>query len=496
MGQWTDRIHSHRIWGALKDLGPAIDRALQSEVTAVDAVDSLERLRTVLIFCGKRLAAVDPVLLTPNSMENLASNLTQIQAHVDSFTSTGDVSQLTSANLQADSALMNVAIVLGAVTADDLTVIGEAASMYRSTLEKHLREALELQRDLREKATANATTLSALEAAITAEQQRLAALITEQQSHFSAAQDKRATEFAASQAEYLAKYSAAIAEQQSQFSTDQDSRRTAFAELQSESQTRFSLLMTKYEETYKDYKSELLDREKQASDAHKASLDLLHTEFKGAATVLLQNMKQKKSEIESLVGVIGNLGVTSGYKKVADQARLRLYVWQSLTVMALIGLVAVAFLSAFPKEQFFPAGNAALHHANPIPSVQNSPPTLQASSDTTFYHGLATRIFLSLTFGIFAAYAGRQASHAFTIEQKNRKLALELEALGPFIEPLEKTDRDKFRVQIGDRSFGVPEPNGLNSKEDDPVSLISLLKSKEFQEVIGAQVREAMKGFR
>lgn len=279
--------------GALKDLGPAIDRALQSEATGADAVDSLERLRTVLIFCGKRLAAVDPVLLAPNSIENLASNLTQIQAHVDAFTSTGDVSQLTSANLQADSALMNVALVLGAVTADDLTVIGEAASMYRSTLEKHLREALELQRDLREKATANAATLSALEVAITAEQQRLAALITEQQSHFSAAQDKRATEFAASQAEYLARYSAAIAEQQSQFSTDQDSRRTAFAELQSESQTRFSLLMTKYEETYKDYKSELLDREKQASDAHKASLDLLHTEFKGAATVLLQNMKQK-----------------------------------------------------------------------------------------------------------------------------------------------------------------------------------------------------------
>lgn len=496
MGQWIDRVRSHRIWEVLKELGPAIDRALQSRATDADVVDSLERLRTVLIFCGKRLAAVDPVLLVPTAIENTASNLTQVQAHVDAFTATGDVSQLANANLQADAVLMNVALVLGPVTADDLTVIGEAAATYRSTLEKHLQATLELQRDLSEKAAANGARLLALETAITAEQQRLAALVTEQQSQFSAAQDKRATEFAASQTEYLARHSAAITEQQSQFSTDQDSRRTAFAELQSESQTKFSLLMTKYEETYTDYKGELVDREKQAGDAHKASLDALHTEFKGAATVLLQNMKQKKAEIESLVGVIGNLGVTSGYKKAADQARLRLYVWQSLTVMALIGLVAVAFMSAFPKQQFFPAGNAALQHAGSIPSGQNSPPTLQASSDTTFYHGLATRVFLSLTFGIFAAYAGRQASHAFNVEQKNRKLALELEALGPFIEPLEKGDRDKFRVQIGDRSFGVPEPNGSNSKEDDPVSLVSLLKSKEFHDAIGTQVREAVKGLR
>jgi hypothetical protein len=33
-------------------------------------------------------------------------------------------------------------------------------------------------------------------------------------------------------------------------------------------------------------------------------------------------------------------------------------------------------------------------------------------------------------------------------------LALELEAIGPFLAPLEKEKQDEFRLKIGDRSFG------------------------------------------
>jgi hypothetical protein len=70
------------------------------------------------------------------------------------------------------------------------------------------------------------------------------------------------------------------------------------------------------------------------------------------------------------------------------------------------------------------------------------------------------------------------------MEQRNRKMALELEALGPFIEPLDKADRDKFRVQIGDRSFGAAANATGNTKEDDPVTALAILKSKELGEFI------------
>src|SRR5450432_2620541 len=42
----------------------------------------------------------------------------------------------------------------------------------------------------------------------------------------------------------------------------------------------------------------------------------------------------------------------------------------------------------------------------------------------------------------------------YKIERRNRKMALELEAIGAFLGPLPEEDKQKFRHTIGDRSFG------------------------------------------
>lgn len=61
------------------------------------------------------------------------------------------------------------------------------------------------------------------------------------------------------------------------------------------------------------------------------------------------------------------------------------------------------------------------------------------------------------------------------------------------IEPLKQEDRDKFRVQVGDRSFGVPDHNIGNKKEDDPVTALAIMKSKEIQEFVTNLVKETVK---
>ena len=135
---------------------------------------------------------------------------------------------------------------------------------------------------------------------------------------------------------------------------------------------------------------------------------------------------------------------------------------------------------------------------------KEAPPEVKATldgaapshSEAEFYQGFATRVFLSITFGIFAAYAAKQASRFFETESRNRKLALELEALGPFIEPLEKSDQDKFRVQIGDRSFGVNDHESYRVKDEDPVTLAGWLKSKDGIEALTGPIKELLKGMK
>jgi len=259
-----------------------------------------------------------------------------------------------------------------------------------------------------------------------------------------------------------------------------------------------------------------VEKGKAAEETFKNNAQELQATYSKTAAEILEQIETHKKNVESLVGVIGNLGVTSGYLKVANHARWMLYIWQSITVAALGCLIYVAALVAFPNEKAVvqeatppahlvtdaqPAKPANEGKDGPNKAANATKPETKGgtpaasvlSSDSEFYHGLATRIFLALTFGIFAGYAGRQASHFMEIEKKNRKLALELEALGPFIEPLKQEDRDKFRVQVGDRSFGVPDHDIGNKKEDDPVTALALMKSKEVQEFLTNLVKETVK---
>jgi hypothetical protein len=69
--------------------------------------------------------------------------------------------------------------------------------------------------------------------------------------------------------------------------------------------------------------------------------------------------------------------------------------------------------------------------------------------------------------------------------RRNRKLALELEALGPFLAPLPTELQDKFRLEIGDRSFGRQDLGLGRRGEKSPATVVDVLSwSKEFREFV------------
>jgi hypothetical protein len=75
-----------------------------------------------------------------------------------------------------------------------------------------------------------------------------------------------------------------------------------------------------------------------------------------------------------------------------------------------------------------------------------------------------------------------EADKLFTDERRNRKLALELEAIGPYLEPLPIEEQNKFRVDIGNRSFG--QEHDPHEHRKSPVSILALAKSKEGREML------------
>lgn len=444
MGIWVDKIKTHDIWTSLQILGNTIDKVSSVNFTiSEDNAEGIERLRQILAFTGKRLAATDPFLLDLTLLDSVNANLREISSTLELFMSTEEESRLITVQSIADAILNHLSKVLQPIPLDDLTIINESLTNYRNNITEYTQAESEKFEFVNEKINSINTTLVAHEQKLTEEQSRLAALTNEQQSQFSSMQDTRASEFANGMNEF----------------------KQAFVTSKLENQEQVNALINDFDKKLNQLHSRMASQHEKAAKNYKDDLINLRDEYGTNAKNLLDEIREHRIEVEKLVGVIGNLGVTSGYLTEANVARKRLYVWQVLTVAALAGLVWIAYLMAFPT----PTENL----------VALSKSTLNAQF--VFYQTLAARVFLSITFGIFAAYSARQAEKYMEMDRRNRKLALELAAVGPYISTLPTEMQNKFKIDLGEKSFGVTESASPTST--DPVTFWDVVKSKEFEEL-------------
>jgi len=433
MSQWADRILKHSVWQHLAALGPSIDQARGREDIDPQTVDSLERVRTVLAFVGKRLATADPFTTLPGPLDGLSSAFQNALSEVQAFVANGSAGHVTNANTHVDAALQYLAQVAVPGTPEELASLRDAATAYRVTLEQQLAHASTLSANLRSDAATLKTTTAELGAQITAEKQQLSQLTSTLQAQFSSAQEARSQEFAGTQTARQEKHATLIADYQLSL-TEQNAEFTRQKEL--------------------------------ALEQYQKDVDKLKTEYSKSATGLLKEIEDHRARVEKLVGVIGNLGVTSGYLKTANHARKMVCVWQVITVLALAGLIAVAY-KAF------------------LPVIEGG----------FTWSGFVGRALLTLTVGVLAAYAAKQADKFFDVERRSRKMALELEAIGPYLAPLPQEKQDLFRIALGEKSFGREDGSVGRQGEKSPATVVDVvLKSKELREAVTGIVNASRQG--
>lgn len=196
----------------------------------------------------------------------------------------------------------------------------------------------------------------------------------------------------------------------------------------------------------------------------------MNKKYGESASTILGEIEQHKKEVEKLVGVIGNLGVTSGYLKSANKAKITVLVWQIITVGAMITLSGVAYYAL-------------------IETIKN------ASGAAFSWPIFAGRVFVAITLGALAAYAGAEAARYQKVEHYNRRLALELEAIGPFIAPLSEEKQADFRIKIGERSFGQGEGKHSEPDTKSPTSIAEvIMNDPKFRALLIEIVKTAKPG--
>jgi hypothetical protein len=438
----------------MKNLGPLIDQAEQIDDVEPDAVDALERLRSVLALCGKRLGGIDPLAMSPASLDSIAVGFDQQKVAIEAFISDRNPTHLTDANHAADAALVVLAQIPGISSPEELIGLMQAVTSYRDVLDEQLRSGtssrreaksrvVELTKSLEELKTLSQSTLAELKTQLEAERQKISSLAAEQQKAFAEAQESRVNTLTKT-----------LTDQQGQFSAAQENRSRDFTTAQTEAQKRLGDVITDYTKRLADQDGEFTKQRSAFVTTANEKLSALNEDYDKKAKVILDEVNKHRSDVEKLVGVIGSLGVTSGYQTTANRARISMWIWQGTTVAALVGLIYFAY------------------HAF-LPSIQGD----------FRWESFAARVFLTITVGVLAAYAGTQADRFFHMEKSNRKLALELAAIDPFIALLPQDEQYKFKLEVGRRSFAQEEA-AVAKSDKSPATTLDLLNSDPVKQLI------------
>lgn len=141
-----------------------------------------------------------------------------------------------------------------------------------------------------------------------------------------------------------------------------------------------------------------------------------------------------------------------------------MYVWQGITVAAMCGFIGFAYYA------FLPSIKADFR-----------------------WESFAARVFLTITVGVLAAYAGSQADRFFQMEKTNRKLALELAAIDPFIALLPMDEQQKFKLEVGKRTFAQDEIPAAKLDKSPATTLDLLAKDGLLQDLVKIAIQAGQK---
>lgn len=423
-----DRAREHPVWRILDEYGRML-AAVQTETLTQEDTDFVARLRAVQTLVGKRLAGVDAYFLLTPALDRLQALLSTCHTSVAAYTDGLNSSHLRSANGQSDEILSVLAGLPVPASTEEALSSREASETYRQRLEASLSELTQAKAALTEQVTALEQQIASLTSAVASERQHLESLASTQQADFSSAQEARSR---------------------------------AFDQARMDEQEKVSRLLSEHAAATAAQATELRSTHDLLTKTHEERLASLEADFVAGTALIRDEVVARKREVEALVGVIGNLGVTSGYLTEANAARRAVRFWHTITVAAMCGFIFMAY-SAFL-------------------------PTLSGGFSWSAFAG---RVFVSLTVGVLAAYGASQADRYMQLERRNRRLALELEAIGPFLAPLSPEKREEFRLTVGDRTFARPDASEGEPLPKSPASVADLAKSKDLQGFITDLVKAA-----
>lgn len=201
--------------------------------------------------------------------------------------------------------------------------------------------------------------------------------------------------------------------------------------------TRLDTAMSEQQAIFQKAQEERLTSNAAAMTEVAERAQLLRTQLTDDASEVMRDMAHMRDQAQDLLHIIGNTGMAGEYAKTANRSRTTALVWQGIAAVSLIALVGFAL------------------HA------------YQAITDSAAgVSQILGRVFVAATFGVLAAYASRQADQAQRIEERNRRYALVLSSIDPYLADLEPAQRTDVKIELAKTLFSQPGNEAMPASEE------------------------------
>lgn len=395
MSKWEDNYKNHPIHTTLQNLNEVMDdEALASD--DINIIDLVDRIRQAVSFTSSCLDNVLPALTSQGSLNNANSYLQNILNEVNSYLANRNIAHLNNTANHIDTLIAQFSsfpiprpsVEEGAFSNALISFKEQAASVIKSLSEK--KQQLETQ--LKELSVA----------------------------------------------------SSEVGQQFGQLLSSVNQQGEAIEKTISEFEVRFEELKEKSSQDIKNAYEENINKIEQLIEEVKGQHASLMEEQKSDADKMLSVLESKRKEASDLVQIIGNIGITGNYQKIANQEKEAADRWRNISLILMLVMVGAISLTIFV-------------------SVENG-----------FDWKLAIfRLMAALVLILPATYAAKESSRHRALENHNRRAELELASLDPYLEKLPEDKRNEIKEKLTVKFFGL---DGGVSQPDEPVTYNSLLE--------------------
>lgn len=218
-----------------------------------------------------------------------------------------------------------------------------------------------------------------------------------------------------------------ITTQQTAFNTEQQQRNTQLNEALKTHETTAKAVV----EQFKKQLQTLLDAKGEAADTQREGHDT-------KAQVQMDSLVEHLDHAKKIVGLIGNTGMTGHYQEVANR-ELRSAFWFRIFALAFFILMACVIMWI----------------------------VYEIRSEEFNWEVALFRVAVAAALLAPAWYCARESTRHRKVENRNRRIELELAAINPYLESLSQENKQAVIERLADRYFGNEAPDLDASSEDN-----------------------------